>query len=180
MPYVEAGHAAESRWTLFTWTHKLRAGRALTTPMFDTPFNSLGAANLAAVTLLPPAPNFLVLEIPGWVSVQILDQYEAIWIQAAIQPDADLGVALLMVGFITLRWIWTSSFRGSREPLRIFPLGIPTRRGHNAFCSLTYRHAFFCRAPGFRTPLRREAAVPIPPPPKRRMKKKERRRTAIR
>ena len=81
------------------------------------PFHSNGAANLAAVMLLPHAPFYLVLEIPGWVSVQIVDQYEAIWIQAAIQPDLDLGVALLM-GF-TLRWIWTSSFRGSGEPLRI-------------------------------------------------------------
>ena len=167
-----AGHCSHPHITL-------RVGRLrIAAPIFAAPFLSNGAANLAAVTLLPPAPNFLVLEIPGWVSVQILDQYEAIWIQAAIQPD--LGV---LMGF-TLCWIWTSSFRGSREPLRIFPLGIPIRRadrrGHNAFCSLTYRHAFFCRAPGFRTPLRREAAVPIPPPPKRRMKKKRRRRTAIR
>ena len=113
MPKIEAGHAAESRWTLFASTHNLRVGRLrIAAPIFAAPFLSNGAANLAAVTLLPPAPNFLVLEIPGWVSVQIVDQYEAIWIQAAIQPD--LGVSM---GF-TPWWIWTSSFRGSGEPLR--------------------------------------------------------------
>ena len=100
-----AGHCSHPHITL-------RVGRLrIAAPIFAAPFLSNGAANLAAVMLLPHAPFYLVLEIPGWVSLQILDQYESIWIQA-IQPD--LGVSM---GF-TLWWIWTSSFRGSGEPLR--------------------------------------------------------------
>ena len=141
------------------------------------PYRSNGAANLAAVTLLPYAPFFLVLEIPGWVSVQILDQYEAIWIQA-IQPDR--GVRM---GF-TAWWIWTSSFRGSGESLRSCSPGLPIRRGHNAFICFTYRRAFFCRTPSLTAPFmltefRFRTAVPtrvLIPPPKRRMKRRMKRR----
>lgn len=93
MPHIEAGLAAESHWTLFTFTHNLHAGRLRrAAPIFAMPFHSNGAANLTAVMLLPHAPFYLVLEIPGWVSVQILDRYESILIQAAIQPD--LGVSM--------------------------------------------------------------------------------------
>ena len=78
---------------MFASTHNRRAGRLrIAAPIFAVPFLSNGAANLAAVTLLPPAPFFLVMEILGWVSVQILDRYESILIQAAIQPD--LGVSM--------------------------------------------------------------------------------------